>query len=120
MQVSLALSEAVVTALVTAQNFTVTVVFNGTTNTVNSSEVVDVFLAGLQDAVTPCARNVTSTSNATAGSTTYFENISSVRSAQPKSRSKCNPSSCYKPSLFFGTSLQYYTLTLKSPSLAMC
>ena len=76
---SLALSEAVVTALVTAKNFTVTVNFNGSTNTVNTTQVVDVFLAGLQDGVTPCARNVTSGSNATTGSTAYFENISSVR-----------------------------------------
>ena len=99
MQVSLALSEAVVTALVTAKNFTVTVNFNGSTNTVNTTQVVDVFLAGLQDGVTPCARNVTSNSTATAGSTAYFENISSVRaSAQSYCRkhpnSVCTCASC--------------------------
>lgn len=78
MQVALGLSEAVVTALVTAKNYTVTVNFNGTNNAVNTTQVLDVFLAGLQDGLTPCARNVSGSSNATSGSTAYFENISTV------------------------------------------
>ena len=78
MQVSLGLAEAVVTALVTANNYSVTVEYNGNSNSVNASEVANVFLAGLQDAVTPCAMNVSSTTNATSGSAAYFEDIATV------------------------------------------
>ena len=79
LQVSLGLAEAVVTALVTANNYSVTVEYNGNSNSVNASEVAEVFLAGLQDAVTPCAMNVSSTTNATSGSDAYFEDIAAVR-----------------------------------------
>ena len=79
LQMSLGLAEAVVTALVTANNYSVTVEYNGNSNSVNASEVADVFLAGLQDAVTPCAMNVSSTTNATSGSDAYFEDIATVR-----------------------------------------
>jgi len=51
--------------------------------TINSSQVLDVFLAGLQDALTPCAKNVTSTGSATAGSTEYFSSIASVTPPPP-------------------------------------
>jgi len=75
--VGLGLAEAIVTAFVTAKNYTVTVNFNNQNVTINSSQVLDVFLAGLQDALTPCAKNVTSTGSATAGSTEYFSSIAS-------------------------------------------
>lgn len=72
-QVSLSLAEAVVTALVTASNYTVTV---GNTS-VNATQVVNVYLAGLQDALTPCAKNVSSSSNDTT-SGAYFTTIAQV------------------------------------------
>ena len=78
MQVSLGLAEAIVTALVTANNYTVSVNYQGSTNNVNATQVADVFLAGLQDSITPCARNVSSSSNATSGSEQYFTAIAQV------------------------------------------
>ena len=77
-QVSLSLAQAIVTATLTAANYTVTVDYNGKTSTVNSSEVVAAFIAGLQDAVTPCARNVTSSNSTAVGSSNYFNNIAQV------------------------------------------
>lgn len=73
--VGLGLAEAIVTAFVTAKNYTVTVNFNDQNVTINSSQVLDVFLAGLQDALTPCAKNVTATGTAEAGSAEYFSEI---------------------------------------------
>jgi hypothetical protein len=72
---SLSLAQAIVTALVTAENYTVTVDFNGAQNTVNGSEVVAAYIAGLQDGLTPCARNVTSSNTTTVGSSDYFNLI---------------------------------------------
>jgi hypothetical protein len=75
--VGLGLAEAVVTAFVTAKNYTVTVNFQGQNVTINSSQVLDVFIAGLQDGLTPCAKNVTSNSTATSGTPEYFSSVAS-------------------------------------------
>lgn len=75
--ISLGLAEAVVTAFVTAKNYSVTVKFNDQNMTINSSQVLDVFLAGLQDGLTPCAKNVTANATATVGTPAYFSNIAS-------------------------------------------
>lgn len=79
-QISLGLAQAYVTALVTANNYSVTVDHQGSTNTVNATQVANNFIAGLQDALTPCARNVSSSSNTTSGSNEYFAAIASVNS----------------------------------------
>ena len=79
LQVSLGLAQAIVTSMITANNYTVTVDYQGGSNRVNASQVANVFVAGLQDGVTPCARNVSTSTNATTGSSAYFNTIAQVR-----------------------------------------
>ena len=64
--------------------------------TINSSQVLDVFLAGLQDGLTPCAKNATSTTSTASGSPAYFSNIASVRIRPPPAPPGFPAASCFR------------------------